>query len=206
MINPALLELSRILSAATVYRGVAGEADSSHENSGSLPSSTPRRGEVRVHDHNLRPEHGDGLSRFQRRPLGQGLEIKFGVVDRGANLSRLSRYSYGAEICVGPLTGLKMIGTRVKGAVLMVRVRLNVNLASLTIEQVVTRRRKMLSEMVVNLEAEMSRFLLGDSVKRLGTIPEQDANTGREFGGSRLSGGGGRSPVDRKNPSTTIRF
>ena len=36
----ALLKLSKILPATTVYRGVAGEADSSHENSGRLASST----------------------------------------------------------------------------------------------------------------------------------------------------------------------
>ena len=67
------------------------------------------------------------------------------MVDCGADLSWLSQYPHEAEFCFGPLTGLEMIDARIDAAVLVVRVQLNVNLASLTIEQGMTKRRKMLS-------------------------------------------------------------
>ena len=47
-----------------------------------------------------------------------------------------------------------MQGTRVEGAVLVVEVKLAVNLVSLTIEQVIGKRKQLLQDMAPGLEAE----------------------------------------------------
>ena len=91
---------------------------------------------------------------------------------------------------LGPLTGLEMIGTRSRAPFSWSGSRLDVNLASFMLEQVVTKRHEMFSEMVESLKAEMLQFLVGDSVKWLCTIPEQDANKVREFWRKLTSRGG----------------
>merc|ERR550532_704130 len=81
-------------------------------------------------------------------------EIKMGMVDRGADLSDFSQYPHEKEICFAPLTGIEVMGTRVEGSLLVVQARLNINLAAMTIEQVVFKRRKVLQDMCTNLEIE----------------------------------------------------
>ena len=52
-----------------------------------------------------------------------------------------------------------MRGSRVKGKVLIVQLKLSVNLTSLTIEQVIGKRKKVLQDMVPGLEAEVLQAL-----------------------------------------------
>ena len=78
------------------------------------------------------------------------------MVDRGASLGWLSQYPAEEEILFAPLAGLEVLSTRVEGAVLVVEVRVAVNLASSTIEQVVSKRRKLVADMCENLTAEAS--------------------------------------------------
>ena len=63
------------------------------------------------------------------------LRSVLGMVDRGADVGWLSQYSYEREILFAPLTGLEVVGSKVEGKVLVVNVRLNVNMMSLTIEE-----------------------------------------------------------------------
>ena len=60
----------------------------------------------------------------------------------------LKRTTVLRRILFAPLTGLQVQSTRVEGAVLVVSVALSVNLASLTIEQVVGKRRDLVGQMV----------------------------------------------------------
>ena len=62
------------------------------------------------------------------------------------------QYPHEEEICFAPLTGIEVQGIRVQGAVLVVEARLSVNLVALTIEQVVSKRRKVVQDMCVNME------------------------------------------------------
>ena len=71
------------------------------------------------------------------------LEIQMGMVDRGADISWLSQYPTEAEILFAPLAGVEVMSTRVEGAVLVAEVRASVNLQAETIEQVVSKRRKL---------------------------------------------------------------
>ena len=52
-----------------------------------------------------------------------------------------------------------MQGSYVEGAVLVVRVKLSVNLTSLTIEQVIGKRKKLLRDMLPGLEVDLRRGL-----------------------------------------------
>ena len=58
-----------------------------------------------------------------------------------------------------PLTGLEVQSTRIDGAVLVVVVKLNVNLRSLTIEEVIAKRYKMLADLCQNLGEEVEVHL-----------------------------------------------
>ncbi len=58
------------------------------------------------------------------------LEVRMGMVDRGADVHWLSQYPLEREILFAPLTGLEVTGKKVEGRVLVVSVRLNVNMMS----------------------------------------------------------------------------
>ena len=70
-----------------------------------------------------------------------------GMVDRGADLKRLSQYPHEEEVLFNPLTGLEVQSTFIEGRVLVVRVKVSVNLMSLTLDDVVGKRKKLLQEM-----------------------------------------------------------
>ena len=67
----------------------------------------------------------------------------------------LSQYSHEAEILFGPLTGIEVRGVRCDGAVVVIEVALSVNLNALTLEQVVSKRRKMLFDMASAMRLEV---------------------------------------------------
>ena len=52
-----------------------------------------------------------------------------------------------------PLTGLEVVNTKVEKKVLVVQVRLNINLQALTIEEVVSKRHKLVRDIAENMIA-----------------------------------------------------
>ena len=64
-----------------------------------------------------------------------------------------------------PLTGIEALGTDVEGSMMIIHSRLSLNLAAHTLEQVLSRRRKMLLDMTAGIELEMRDALGADSVK-----------------------------------------
>ena len=171
-INSAIVKLSKLTVATTVYRGVQGMA---------LPPRFWEPNEFGVKG----GIEGAFLSTTLKRAVamqyassGQGAGIVFelpqGMVDRGADIAFLSQYPHEKEILFGPLTGLEVRATRVEGAVLVVEVALSINLASLTIEQVLDKRRKVVADMCEQLEARVRReaqewhVLRGDGEERTG--------------------------------------
>ena len=68
------------------------------------------------------------------------------------------------EVLFAPLTGLEVRDTRVEKGTLVVEVALSVNLASLTIEGVISRRKKMLSDMVPGLQVDLRQALAREGV------------------------------------------
>ena len=66
-----------------------------------------------------------------------------------------TQYPHEKEILFAPLTGLEVRSTRVESDVLVVEAAPSINLVSLTIEQVIGKRKKMLSDMVPGLQSEL---------------------------------------------------
>ena len=100
----------------------------------------------------------------------------FCQVDRGADLSWLSQYPHEREILFSPLMGQQALATRVHGGTLIVEMRLNLNMQSLTLEEVVSKRRKVVKDMVANVSADFERGL-GEAWKTLGPSMLRQART-----------------------------
>jgi hypothetical protein len=156
-INSAIIKLSKLTKASTVYRGVHDMV---------LPDQfwTPNKYGVRggidsaFMSTTLKREEANKYARSGRTaPLI--FEIQQGMIDRGADISFLSQYPFEKEILFNPLTGLEVRGSRVEGQLLIVEVKLSINLTSLTIEQVIGKRKKVLQDMVFGLEAEVRQAL-----------------------------------------------
>lgn len=78
-------------------------------------------------------------------------EVQMGMIDRGASMGWLSQYPHEQEITFAPLTGLEVVSTTVDHSVLVVQVRLNINLQALTIEEVVSKRHKLVRSIAENM-------------------------------------------------------
>ena len=78
--------------------------------------------------------------------------MKVGMVDRGADLRKISQYPNEKEISFAPLTGIEVVSTRVEESVLVLDTRLSCNLMSLTIDEVSLKRYKVLRDMCANLK------------------------------------------------------
>uniref|UniRef100_A0A7S2FQQ3 Uncharacterized protein n=1 Tax=Haptolina brevifila TaxID=156173 RepID=A0A7S2FQQ3_9EUKA len=87
---------------------------------------------------------------------GLVFELSQGMVDRGADISFLSYYPHEREVLFAPLCGLEVRGSRVTGTTAVLDVALSINLASLTIEQMVSKRRKMVTEMCNNMLLDLT--------------------------------------------------
>ena len=150
-INSAIVKLSKLTVATKVYRGVSGMA---------LPESFWKANEYGVKGGIEGAFMSTTLDRkvamqYASSSKGCGIvfEVQQGMVDRGAEIAFLSQYRHEKETLFGPLTGLEVRATRVEGSVLVVEVALSINLASLTIEQVLGKRRKVVADMCDQLAA-----------------------------------------------------
>jgi len=79
-------------------------------------------------------------------------EMQMGMVDRGADVAWLSQYPHEKEVLMPPLTAIEALGTRVEGGILVVDARLSLNLLALTLDQVVSKRRKVVQDMSEQLK------------------------------------------------------
>ena len=90
----------------------------------------------------LEREIAMGYAKGDGSRMGIVIEVQQGMVDRGADVEWLSQYPSEREILFAPLTGLEVIGKKVEGQVLVVNVRLNVNMMSQTIEEVIAKMQR----------------------------------------------------------------
>ena len=142
-INSAIVKLGRLSKPRTVYRGLSGSVLppqfwKGHGNGGvefAFMSTTSDR-DVAIRYARGRP----GKSEAERQ-VKTVMEIKMGMIDRGADLQWLSQYPHEREITFTPFTGLEITGTTIEESVLVVQLRLNVNLMSPTIESAVAKMR-----------------------------------------------------------------
>jgi hypothetical protein len=101
------------------------------------------------------------------------LEIKMGMVDRGADISWISQYPAEKEILFAPLTGLEVVGRRVQKKLLIVEVRLNVNLMAMTIEQVVAKMQRSHVQMLDTMIDRQKLDLTEDEVRPLLSLKDK---------------------------------
>ena len=78
--------------------------------------------------------------------------MKLGMIDRGAQLEWLSQYPHEREILLPPLTAMEVVEIEdfVDGGAFQIRklhVRLNTNMVSMTIENLLSTRKKQVSEL-----------------------------------------------------------
>ena len=133
VINSSIVKLGKLTQAGMCYRGLAG---------GVLPPEfwTPNQfgvcGGVDTAFMSTSRERDVVINYAKGAKAGTLIELQMGMVDRGADVEWLSQYQGEKEVLFAPLTGIEVIGSRVVESLLVVEVRLNINLRSLTIEQV----------------------------------------------------------------------
>ena len=158
-VNSCVVKTAQLTRATKVYRGIAG---------GRLPEAfvTPNRygvcGGVEASFMSTTTDKSVALQYAQRSDAGVVFEIQQGMVDRGADIEWCSQYPHEREIVFAPLTGLEVQSARVEGAVIVVAVRLSVNMLSETIEEVVSKRFKVVKSMCVQMCDQMRHALATD--------------------------------------------
>ena len=174
VINSAIVKLSKLSYAHKVYRGIRDKG---------LPDAFWKANESGVKggietafmsttlDRNVAMQYaGDGK-------IGVIFEIQQGMIDRGADLMWISQYPHEREITFTPLTGLEVQSTRVEGRVLVVETKLSVNLSSLTIEQVLGKRKTVVQDMteglLLELQGELQYEMDSGNVPFRKTLPQQ---------------------------------
>ena len=160
-INSAIIKLSKLTKAAKVYRGVWGgvlpEACRTPNCfgvrggvEGGFMSTTTDKATASFYAKGGSDKAKSGMTKKGMAPAVL-FETQMGMVDRGADVGWLSQFPKEEEILFAPLTGMEVRGSRVEGAVQVYEVTLTVNMASLTIEQVLGKRGKLVHDMCSQL-------------------------------------------------------
>ena len=167
-ISSAIVKLSRLAKPKTVYRGLAGRVLPSEFWLGQGHGGVEFAFMSTTADREVAMTYAKAK---EREAASCVMEVKMGMIDRGADLSWLSQYPDEKEITFPPYTGLEVLGTRVEVSVLVVELRLNVNLMSPTIEAAVSKMRsahlQLLDIIHSNLRAANAPKQLLDSLKGL---------------------------------------
>ena len=166
-INSCVIKLSKLTKAGKVWRGIK---DATLPKEFWVPNEMGVRGGIEYGFSSTTTDREQALH-YARGTDGDAMtifEMQMGMVDRGADLSWLSQYPHEREVLLPPLTGIEALGTDVQGGLLVIHSRLSLNLASHTLEQVLSRRRKMLLDMTEGIKLEM-RDALGPELIKPGT-------------------------------------
>ena len=163
-INSGVIKLSRLQPKCTVYRGING--------------MKLRRSFVKPDVFGVRSgvEFGfmsTSLERSVAEAYSKGkntdspsliLEMQMGMVSRGAFLGWLSQYPDESEILLPPLTGLEVTAFKSDDVgTLVFDMQLNVNMQSMTIEEVLALRKKQSLELAEVVSRDLSsRIPVGD--------------------------------------------
>jgi len=159
-VNSCVLKLSKLTKAGKVWRGIK---DAKLPPEFWVPnelgvrggieygfSSTTADKETAIMYANAGAKAGDAMTIF---------EMRMGMVDRGADLEWLSQYPHEKEVLLPPLTGVEALSSDVEGNMLVIQSRFSLNLSAQTLEQVLSRRRKMLMDMANGIELDLREAL-----------------------------------------------
>lgn len=150
-ISSCIIKLSRFHKIANLYRGIKGhvlppsflECDE-YGTRGGLDTgfmSTTTNRDVAVHYSGL-VQGGSSLAAVV-------FEIDEGAIDRGADVSWLSQFPYENEVLFPPLTYLEVMGDpKVEENAIVAKLRVNINLRSKTVNEVVEKARTQYLDML----------------------------------------------------------
>jgi len=161
VINSCIVKMGKLTEAKPVYRGMSGRL---------FPPSFWRKnaqgvmGGVEYAFMSTTPNRSVAYQ-YSQDPYGIVVEIKQGMIDRGAEIAWLSQYPHEAEVLFAPLAGLEMTSMRIdthpisNTHIIIVTMRVSINLTNPTIEQVVQKRRKIIENMGTGLIMEVRSAL-----------------------------------------------
>jgi len=158
--NSCVIKLSKLTKACKVWRGIK---DAKLPKEFWVPNELGVRGGIEYGFSSTTTEKEQAMT-YAMMGARDGdamtiFEMRMGMVDRGADLSWLSQYPHEKEVLLPPLTGVEALGSDVEGNMLMIESRFSLNLAAQTLEQVLSRRRKMLMDMAYGIELDLREAL-----------------------------------------------
>eukprot|EP01051_Picozoa_sp_SAG22_P005512 SAG22_NODE_329_length_12249_cov_27.341646_7_plen_1215_part_00 len=175
-INSGVIKMSRLQPKCEVYRGMNGMK---------LPKSFVQPDVFGVRSGVEYGFMSATLDRTVAEKYSKGkdpnipslvLEMEMGMVNRGAFLGWISQYPDEKEILLPPLTGLEVSGYEEKaGGALVYRMGLNINMQSLTIEQVLALRQKQCLELANVVTRDLSSHVA------IGDIPTRQTTASRQL-------------------------
>ncbi len=154
--NSCVIKLSKLTKAGKVYRGIK---DAKLPKSFWVANSMGVRGGIEYGFSSTTTDESQAMHYAGAEDASDHastvFQMQMGMVDRGADLSWLSQYPHEKEVLLPPLTGLEALETRVSSGMLVIEARLSLNMAAHTLEQVLSRRRKMLMDMRDGIALEL---------------------------------------------------
>ena len=154
--NSCVIKLSKLTVAGKVWRGIK---DAKLPKSFWVANSMGVRGGIEYGFSSTTTDKAQALhyagASSATEHASTVFEMQMGMVDRGADLTWLSQYPHEREVLLPPLTGLEALETRVASGMLVIEARLSLNMAAHTLEQVLSRRRKMLMDMRDGIALEL---------------------------------------------------
>ena len=136
--NSALIKLSKLSAATTVYRGLGGAVP---PEAFFTPDEKGICGGVEFAFLSTTAERSVAIQYASRGGASTVVELSQGLTDRGADLSWCSQYPAEREITFPPLSHIHVQRCRVDGDLLVVEGRVSINTSNQTLEQVVGRMR-----------------------------------------------------------------
>ena len=183
-VSSCVLKLSKLAVATKVYRGLKGA---------SLPPNffKPNKygicGGVEFGFTSTSRNKAEALAYATMAAHGKAascptiFEMDQGMVSRGADVSIFSQYPHESEVLFSPLLGVEVLGTAVEGGVLVVQIRLTVNVTALTLEQQLSKRRRLVQQMCDNITLELRSELSTKEWEGMAALREQKATDDDEL-------------------------
>ena len=161
VINSTIVKLGKMTKAKPVYRGMSGRI---FPDEFWVPNEQGVMGGVELAFMSTTPDRSVA-EQYSQDGFGIIVEIRQGMIDRGAEIAWLSQYPHEVEVLFAPLAALQMTGLRIDTHplngkhIIVCSMRVSINLTNPTIEQVVSKRRKICMDMGRGLLMEMRSSL-----------------------------------------------
>eukprot|EP01044_Picomonas_judraskeda_P000422 COSAG03_NODE_18_length_21685_cov_15.938988_28_plen_674_part_00 len=186
VLNSGVLKLAKLQPAIQVYRGISGMR---------LPKSFTEKNELNVRGGveygfmSTTTDEAVAMSFAKGGDAGTASTLvvaSMGMIDRGATLDWLSQYPHEREILLPPLTAMEVVEIEDfvdSGSFRMrkLHVRLNTNLVSMTIENLLAVRKKQVHELVEIVAKDISKQdVAADMDKRAKSLRSVQAKVQRQ--------------------------